>query len=439
MGRDPSCDLVLPDPKCSRRHAVLEAGPEGIIIRDTGSANGVWVNGKKVDRAQLRDGDVIRLGEVLLKVLPEDIPGTVIMTAPDEEAGAPVAPPNLPSEGVTLETPSVSALEDSPPLPSAQPASAAVSPPSAPRERPRRREALGGPIQEIPRPLTVSVLAALWAVVFLVGTGGCVYLARILRPNEPSSLAVVGAVAALALLSIPMTVGLWTLAPWARPLQVAAAGLGVLVCPFSLASLTVLTYMLRPAARAHFSGKRDRRILSPKEQEAITNTAAEAAFTVGILGTVLLGVVLSGFGVLLPRMMGERMDRARQAAREKEVIARIRAMGAAQTAFRTGTCEGYADLEGLLHPASVIPNYPASGPAFLSPDFARPEALGYRFALQLEEPVPPAEGCPSRSFRRYAYIATPVDGKGRHFLLRSDRVLRAAEGRPATIGDQPVR
>ena len=45
VGRDPSSDLVLNDPKCSRRHAVIEAGAEGITIRDSGSANGVFVNG----------------------------------------------------------------------------------------------------------------------------------------------------------------------------------------------------------------------------------------------------------------------------------------------------------------------------------------------------------------------------------------------------------
>ena len=57
VGRDPSCDLVLNDVKCSRRHAVVEAGPHGLAIRDTGSANGVFLNGKKVDRSALKEGD----------------------------------------------------------------------------------------------------------------------------------------------------------------------------------------------------------------------------------------------------------------------------------------------------------------------------------------------------------------------------------------------
>src|SRR5438128_9638359 len=92
LGRDPSCDLVLNDVKCSRRHAVVEAGPQGLAIRDTGSANGVFLNGKKVDRSALSEGDVFRLGDVLLTVLPEDMPGTLVM-GPEELGKAPAPPP----------------------------------------------------------------------------------------------------------------------------------------------------------------------------------------------------------------------------------------------------------------------------------------------------------------------------------------------------------
>jgi hypothetical protein len=83
LGRDPASDLVLNDAKCSRRHAVVEAGPEGLAIRDAGSANGVFVNGKKVERSPLVAGDVVRLGEVTLKVLAEEVAGTLVMAAED--------------------------------------------------------------------------------------------------------------------------------------------------------------------------------------------------------------------------------------------------------------------------------------------------------------------------------------------------------------------
>ena len=66
VGRDPACDLVLSDSKCSRRHAVIEEGPSGLVVRDTGSANGVFLNGKKIERAALEEGDLLRMGEVII-------------------------------------------------------------------------------------------------------------------------------------------------------------------------------------------------------------------------------------------------------------------------------------------------------------------------------------------------------------------------------------
>ncbi len=83
LGRDPSCDLVLNDPKCSRRHAVLEGEPGSLSIRDSGSANGVFVNGKRVDRTPLVGGDVIQVGEVFLTVLEEPTARTVVMEPED--------------------------------------------------------------------------------------------------------------------------------------------------------------------------------------------------------------------------------------------------------------------------------------------------------------------------------------------------------------------
>ncbi|HEY7514736.1 MAG TPA: FHA domain-containing protein, partial [Vicinamibacteria bacterium] len=92
LGRDPGCDLVISDPKCSRRHAVIEAVGEGLTIRDTGSANGIFVNGKRVERSSLEPDDLVRVGEVIIKVLPEEITGTVVM-GPDEVEPMPAPPP----------------------------------------------------------------------------------------------------------------------------------------------------------------------------------------------------------------------------------------------------------------------------------------------------------------------------------------------------------
>src|SRR4051812_21351838 len=46
IGRD-ACDVVLPDPEVSRKHAVVRNGAHGPTIQDLGSLNGTFVNGHR--------------------------------------------------------------------------------------------------------------------------------------------------------------------------------------------------------------------------------------------------------------------------------------------------------------------------------------------------------------------------------------------------------
>jgi predicted component of type VI protein secretion system len=132
VGRDPGCDLVLNDSKCSRRHAVVESGPQGVVVRDSGSANGIYVNGKKVDKAQLRPGDIVRLGEVKLKLLAEI--GETIVVAPESlELEAPAGPVALGDSGLLAAPQHTPAPAPRPaPPPVAAPAVARPSPPPQP-------------------------------------------------------------------------------------------------------------------------------------------------------------------------------------------------------------------------------------------------------------------------------------------------------------------
>lgn len=60
IGRESDNDLVLPGTSLSRRHARIEQDGEGWALVDS-SANGTWVNGKKVeDRLALKNGDRLR-------------------------------------------------------------------------------------------------------------------------------------------------------------------------------------------------------------------------------------------------------------------------------------------------------------------------------------------------------------------------------------------
>ncbi|HWQ13751.1 MAG TPA: FHA domain-containing protein [Roseiflexaceae bacterium] len=64
LGRASSCVVVISAPTISRLHASIELRHDRYVIFDTGSANGTFVNGERVDAAGrvLSTGDVISLG-----------------------------------------------------------------------------------------------------------------------------------------------------------------------------------------------------------------------------------------------------------------------------------------------------------------------------------------------------------------------------------------
>jgi hypothetical protein len=62
IGRSRDCDVQLADSNVSRRHAELRQEGASYWIVDLGSTNGVEVNGRRVKRAKLSDGDTITLG-----------------------------------------------------------------------------------------------------------------------------------------------------------------------------------------------------------------------------------------------------------------------------------------------------------------------------------------------------------------------------------------
>ncbi|HTZ63030.1 MAG TPA: FHA domain-containing protein [Solirubrobacteraceae bacterium] len=69
IGRGLSADLHLDEGSVSRRHAILVNRAASARILDDRSANGTLVNGRRVTQAELRSGDVIVLGRVVLRYL----------------------------------------------------------------------------------------------------------------------------------------------------------------------------------------------------------------------------------------------------------------------------------------------------------------------------------------------------------------------------------
>jgi hypothetical protein len=61
-GRAAASDVVLPDPTVSRRHAELRVDVGICRVRDLGSTNGTYANGRAVTSARLRPGDPVTFG-----------------------------------------------------------------------------------------------------------------------------------------------------------------------------------------------------------------------------------------------------------------------------------------------------------------------------------------------------------------------------------------
>jgi hypothetical protein len=69
IGSDPSCDVVLTDATISGKHASLRYKEGKFILSDLDSSNGSYLNEgtESIAREELKDNDVVRLGDVRLK------------------------------------------------------------------------------------------------------------------------------------------------------------------------------------------------------------------------------------------------------------------------------------------------------------------------------------------------------------------------------------
>jgi len=68
IGRATRADFVLDAGMVSRLHCRLTAGAVELEVVDLGSTNGTFVNGARVARASLKDGDRLGIGRVELVI-----------------------------------------------------------------------------------------------------------------------------------------------------------------------------------------------------------------------------------------------------------------------------------------------------------------------------------------------------------------------------------
>jgi DNA-binding NtrC family response regulator len=94
LGRGKDCDVQLEGTETSRQHAEIRREGSLYVLRDLGSRNGVYVNGKSISDAPLAPGLVLRLGEWI---------GTVVLALPqtiDVSQGTPTSTYSLLAPGL---------------------------------------------------------------------------------------------------------------------------------------------------------------------------------------------------------------------------------------------------------------------------------------------------------------------------------------------------
>lgn len=67
LGRADDNDVILTDMEASRYHAEIRIGETSVTIVDSGSANGVAVNGQRVKSVELHEGDQVVIGSTGLR------------------------------------------------------------------------------------------------------------------------------------------------------------------------------------------------------------------------------------------------------------------------------------------------------------------------------------------------------------------------------------
>lgn len=67
LGRSDMADVTIDDDDASRLHCEIISAPAGVMLADLGSTNGTFINGQKVTKHLLSDGDQIQIGRSVFR------------------------------------------------------------------------------------------------------------------------------------------------------------------------------------------------------------------------------------------------------------------------------------------------------------------------------------------------------------------------------------
>jgi pilus assembly protein CpaF len=191
VGREANCNVMVPHPSVSRRHALLKRKQDVFFVVDQGSANGTFVDSRRIVDAALREGSMLRFGSASFRVELRAEPPAESITEDDLVVSATmVGGPNFAStvlEGSPLgdevagpnTTTAAIALVDvmEAPAPPPSPAPPPPAPPVAP-VRPARAAEPPPPSRPRPEPLAAfpAAVPASPAPVVPVARGGTFWL-----------------------------------------------------------------------------------------------------------------------------------------------------------------------------------------------------------------------------------------------------------------------
>ncbi len=116
IGRHPECDIRIDMSRISRRHCCVALAYDRVMIRDLGSRNGLRVNGRLVEEAQLHPGDEVAIGPLIFRM--ESIPTSRPALPPKPPTAALAKPaaagPNFDEVQRTLPGPDGAAVANDP-------------------------------------------------------------------------------------------------------------------------------------------------------------------------------------------------------------------------------------------------------------------------------------------------------------------------------------
>lgn len=89
VGRHSEADFQIDDPSVSRLHCEIVLRDQELLVRDCGSSNGTFIDGKQIEEAVLTTGQILRIGEVDCLVADAEIRVSIPVIAPPPQRPPP--------------------------------------------------------------------------------------------------------------------------------------------------------------------------------------------------------------------------------------------------------------------------------------------------------------------------------------------------------------